>query len=293
MSKKPKKPRVAPNNHVRRQIIMTLLLVLIGSGCLLFLSHTNYQLFTKQKTAALALAELDSTVERLKKQQAEKIAAAKKAESEAKAQADTAVAAIKTAPAAVSKTTCDVTNPATLHVVVNKKHCFALLDWAPSDLASLGGFLLRQEAADHMTQMMEAAATASAPFSLSSAYRSYANQQETYNNWVAVNGSAAAADTVSARPGYSEHQTGLAADLKTGSCALECFAGSPAPPWLNENAADYGFILRYPPGLTTITGYEPEAWHWRYIGVKSAKDMKAKGIQTLEQYFGVSGGNYS
>lgn len=139
---------------------------------------------------------------------------------------------------------------------------------------------------------MAAAVAAGLGFDLSSAYRSYSDQQVTYNNWVRVNGSQAAADTVSARPGYSEHQTGLAADLKVGGCALECFANTAQYTWLTQHAANYGFIQRYPVGLTSITGYSPEAWHWRYVGVATATDMKAKGIQTLEQYFGITGGDY-
>lgn len=144
-----------------------------------------------------------------------------------------------------------------------------------------------------MATMMNAAALAGTPFDMSSAYRSYANQVATYNNWVAVNGSQAAADTVSARPGYSEHQTGLAADLKVGGCALECFGSTSQYQWLKQHAADYGFIERYPQGLTSITGYSPESWHWRYVGTNIAQDMKAKSIQTLEQYFGISGGDYN
>jgi D-alanyl-D-alanine carboxypeptidase len=141
--------------------------------------------------------------------------------------------------------------------------------------------------------MMNDAAASGNGFALSSAYRSYANQVATYNNWVAINGSAAAADTVSARPGYSEHQTGLAADLKVGSCVLECFGGTTQYAWLQAHASDYGFIERYPDGLTSITGYSPEAWHWRYVGPITAKDLKTKGIQTLEEYFGISGGDYA
>lgn len=140
---------------------------------------------------------------------------------------------------------------------------------------------------------MQAAANAGVGFSLSSAYRSYDNQVVTYNNWVNVNGSVAAADTVSARPGFSEHQTGLAADLKTGNCVLDCFGGTGSYTWLQQHAAEYGFIERYPSGLTAITGYAPEAWHWRYIGASAATDMKTKGIQTLETYFNISGGDYN
>lgn len=165
-------------------------------------------------------------------------------------------------------------------------------NYTPINLVSVDGYLLRTEAAEALQQMRQAAAHAGAGFDISSAYRSHDNQISTYNNWVAVNGSAAIADTVSARPGYSEHQTGLVVDLKVGGCVLECFGTTASYHWLRQHAAEYGFIERYPPGLTAITGYSPESWHWRYVGVEVAQDMKTKGTETLEAYYGVPGGDY-
>jgi len=188
---------------------------------------------------------------------------------------------------------CDVNDPTSILVVVNKKHCVNPPSWAPPDLTSLDGYLMRSITATYMQQMMEAAAAAGMPFGITSAYRSYDDQVATYNSWVQVNGSTASADTVSARPGYSEHQTGLAADLKTDGCVLECFAGTAQYNWLQQNAANYGFIQRYPAGLTGITGYAPEPWHWRYVGSDTALAMKRSGVQTLEEYLGVSGGDYN
>jgi len=196
-------------------------------------------------------------------------------------------------PAANTAVRCDVSNPTSITVVVNKKHCINPLSWAPTDLATLDGYLMRGITADHMQQMMQAATAAGLPFGLTSAYRSYGDQVATYNNWVQVNGSTAAADTVSARPGYSEHQTGLAADLDTGSCVLECFGGTAQYAWLKQNAASFGFIERYPSGLTGVTGYSPEPWHWRYVGSDTALAMKRAGVQTLEEYLGISGGDYN
>lgn len=141
--------------------------------------------------------------------------------------------------------------------------------------------------------MFTAAATAGVPLSLTSSYRSYDNQVATYNHWVHVNGSYAAADTVSARPGYSEHQTGLAVDLmRPDGCSLECFAKTAQYAWMKDNAHKYGFIERYQVGQEAITGYSPEAWHWRYVGPAAATDMKTKGVKTLEQYWNVEGGSY-
>ena len=188
---------------------------------------------------------------------------------------------------------CDVSNPTSIIVIVNKKHCINPPSWAPPDLTSLDGYLMRSVTAAHMQQMMQAAAAAGLPFGLTSAYRSYSDQVATYNNWVQVNGSTTAADTVSARPGYSEHQTGLAADLDASGCVLECFGGTGQYAWLKQNAANFGFIERYPSGLTGVTGYSPEPWHWRYVGSDTALAMKRGGVQTLEEYLGISGGDYN
>jgi len=201
----------------------------------------------------------------------------------------------QTQPSTAASTTthCDVNDPTSILVVVNKKHCINPPSWAPSDLTSINGFLMRSVAAEHMQQMIQAAAAAGLPFGLTSTYRSYSDQVATYNTWVQVNGSTTSADTVSARPGYSEHQTGLAADLKTDGCVLECFEGTAQYSWLQQNAANYGFIQRYPNGLTSVTGYSPEPWHWRYVGSDTALAMKRNGVQTLEEYLGVSGGDYN
>lgn len=252
-----------------------------------------------QAHAESILTEWKATLaKKVAAEQARQIAEAKKAEAEAKARAEQAKAAERAAEqtkpsgTAIRSGDCGVADPSALSVVINKKHCFAPLSWQPNDLTEVDGYPLRAEAATQMRAMMDAAAAAGAGFAISSSYRSYANQVATYDYWVSANGSQAAADRVSARPGYSEHQTGLVADLKTGSCVLECFGTTAAYTWLREHGAAYGYIQRYPTGLYSITGYEPEAWHWRYVGVATAQDMKAKGIETLEEYFGVSGGDY-
>ena len=283
----------------RRYVISVLIVITVSSFALLFLAYANWQQVAdakaRQTAQANSFADLDS---RIKKTLVDRAERARRAEETARENAASAMAAQQTAASTnptgtVGSVACTVTQPDSLAVVVNKKHCFQPIDWAPSDLTSVNGYLLRASAASAMSTMMNAAALVGAPFDMSSAYRSYANQVATYNNWVAVNGSQAAADTVSARPGYSEHQTGLAADLKVGGCALECFGSTSQYQWLKQHAADYGFIERYPSGLTSITGYSSESWHWRYVGTNIAQDMKAKNIQTLEQYFGISGGDYN
>lgn len=282
----------------RHRLVISLVVVLVAAcGTFIYLADQKQKSDTAAQKAAQvkAFALLDKQV---KATLQKRIDDAKKAEAEAKAKAEAEMATQKAAAAAnpagtTTKATCDVSNPTSITVILNKKHCFSPIDWAPSDLVSVDGYYLRSEAADHMQTMMADAATAGVGFTMSSAYRGYANQIAVYNMWVSTNGSQAAADTVSARPGFSEHQTGLVADLKAGSCVLECFATTAQYTWLAEHAAEYGYIRRYPDGLTSITGYAPEAWHWRYVGIAIAKDMQAKGIQTMEQYFGVSGGDYS
>lgn len=155
-----------------------------------------------------------------------------------------------------------------------------------------GGHYMRQEAAGAYQRMRQAAQQDGIDFTPSSAYRSYATQKTTYQHWVNVNGSVAEADKVSARAGFSEHQTGLVADFQVNGCSLSCFNNKPAYHWLVQHAADYGFIQRYHADTTHITGYAAESWHWRYVGVDVAKDMKQKGIKTLEQYFNIEGGDY-
>jgi len=121
-----------------------------------------------------------------------------------------------------------------------------------------------------------------------SGYRSYATQTSVYNNYVSQYGQASA-DTFSARPGYSEHQSGLAIDFSPIDVS---FASTAQFTWLTHNAYRYGFVLRYPEGKTYITGYTYEPWHWRYVGVTTATDMHNRGIPTLEDYYGIEGGDY-
>ena len=121
-----------------------------------------------------------------------------------------------------------------------------------------------------------------------SGFRSYDYQKTLYDNYVSRDGQAAA-DRYSARPGYSEHQTGLVFDLTDKSGNL--FEDSRASQWLKDNAHNYGFIVRFQAGKEASTGYMPEAWHIRYVG-KEAKDIHDSGL-SLEEYFGIEGGDYA
>ena len=120
---------------------------------------------------------------------------------------------------------------------------------------------------------------------ISSGYRSYSTQKRIYNRYVKEDGRKKA-DTYSARPGHSEHQSGLAADL---NIIGDEFAGTPEAKWLNANCYKYGFILRYPKGKTDETGYKYEPWHFRYVGVELATKLYNNGDWiTMEDYFGIT-----
>ena len=121
-----------------------------------------------------------------------------------------------------------------------------------------------------------------------SGFRSYDYQKTLYDNYVSRDGQAAA-DRYSARPGFSEHQTGLVFDLTDKSGNL--LEDSRASQWLKDNAHNYGFIVRFQAGKEASTGYMPEAWHIRYVG-KEAKDIHDSGL-SLEEYFGIEGGDYA
>lgn len=183
-------------------------------------------------------------------------------------------------------------NPAEFSVIVNKKNPITPTEFIPPDLINYNGYLVSGKILTDLQSLLLASAENGTPLELSSAYRSYSNQIATYNHWVAINGGPAAADKISARPGYSEHQTGFAIDFSFGTCYLDCFNNSKQYIWLAKNASKYGFIERYPAGYESITGYSPESWHWRYVGQKTAMAMEMSGIKTLEELWGIVGGDY-
>jgi len=120
---------------------------------------------------------------------------------------------------------------------------------------------------------------------IASGYRSYTYQETLYNNYTMVSG-VDGADTYSARPGHSEHQTGLCFDLNSVN---DSFAYTNEGKWVNDNAYLYGFIIRYPKEKESITGYQYESWHLRYVGVELARELYNNGDWiTLEEYYGIS-----
>lgn len=200
-----------------------------------------------------------------------------------------------------NKSQFSLTNPASIWVIVNKQHSLNPKEYTPPDLMVPNVQLrvpgnesmqLRQVAARALETMFAAAKSDGLQLQLSSGYRSYSYQIGTYNSYVHQNGQAYA-DSISARPGFSEHQTGLAADIEPVSrkCEIiDCFADTPEGKWLAANAYKYGFLLRYPADKVSITGYDYEPWHFRYIGTELSVEMHNQNVETLEEFFGVSGG---
>lgn len=159
-------------------------------------------------------------------------------------------------------------------LVVNKTYSL------PSDY-NPGG--LTQECSTQFELLRQGAAADGINIYLSSGFRSYDYQSQLYNGYVGYYGQDTA-DTFSARPGHSEHQTGLAIDC---NIINDSFIGTPEAVWLAEHCYVYGFIIRYPQGKEDITGYKYEPWHIRYVGTEVAEHLYNSGL-TLEEYLGIS-----
>jgi D-alanyl-D-alanine carboxypeptidase len=145
---------------------------------------------------------------------------------------------------------------------------------------------MRKEAAAAIEKLFTAAKQQDVNLLGVSAYRSHATQTTLFNYYVKRDGFKKAR-TYSALPGTSEHETGLAIDVTggNGKClAQDCFGGTKEANWLQAHVANYGFIIRYPKGKASITGYKYEPWHLRYVGKAIAKEIMDRGI-TLEEYY--------
>ncbi len=183
-------------------------------------------------------------------------------------------------------------------LVINKQNPIQPLDYVPDLVVpdvrlrlSPGAEQMQidRSISDDIKAMFAAAEAEGVTLVFGSGYRSAGTQKQFYDSYVARDGKEAA-DTYSARPGYSEHQSGLSFDVTSpsGACHLEiCFENTPEGQWMAANAADYGFILRYPDGASAITGYQYEPWHFRYVGAEYAQEITARGL-TLEEYLGLS-----
>lgn len=180
-----------------------------------------------------------------------------------------------------------IDNPNTLDVLVNKNNKLPH-NYIPKDLELLNvnyayeNKYMQREAKEMFEQLSSDAAKLGYKIIATSTYRTYDYQKDLYNFYVKDKG-LDYADKCSARPGHSEHQTGLAVDVEGSNASYDDFEKSKEFNWMMENAHKYGFILRYPKGKEHITGFKYEPWHYRYIGKDAATIIYNEKI-TLEEY---------
>ena len=181
----------------------------------------------------------------------------------------------------------NIVNSNNISILINKNNKLNS-DYIPYDLEPISlefsckDKLLRHEAKIHFEEMAKKAKEDDMHIIAVSTYRSYEYQEKLYNNYVKKDGFYYA-ETCSARPGHSEHQTGLAVDIADLSLDYDNFEKTKEFIWMQKNAYKYGFILRYPKASFHITGFKYEPWHYRYVGIKIAKYIHDNNI-TLEEY---------
>ena len=164
-------------------------------------------------------------------------------------------------------------------------------DYAPTDLVDISnryyygeGHQIRKVVYDAFIDMWNQANNDGIYLIINSSYRTYEEQQSVYDGYKNTYGTTYA-DSIAARPGYSEHQTGLSLDIfSKENTTTANFKGSPAHEWLINNAYQYGFIQRYQEDTEELTGFAEEAWHWRYVGVEVATYLHEHDI-TFDEYY--------
>ncbi|MDX2377485.1 M15 family metallopeptidase [Microbacterium sp. LRZ72] len=191
----------------------------------------------------------------------------------------------------------DLRDPDRIWLGVNKTHPLDPIDAVPYDWTvpqgtrNAANVFVRPDVTDSLADMSAGvAATGLGEMGLQSGFRGYAVQQRIHAQQVAALGRDAG-EELAARPGYSEHQTGLAVDVfacTPGCGPIDAFGDTAVGEWVAENAWRYGWIVRYEEGRTDVTGYVPEAWHLRYIGPQLAEAYHEGGYDTLEQFFGLA-----
>ena len=173
--------------------------------------------------------------------------------------------------------------PTKINTLVNKYN-YLDKDYIPDDLELItSNIKLRTIAKNYFEKLQNSAKKENLNIIPVSGYRSYSYQEKLYNNYVSIDGQDKA-DTYSAKPGHSEHQTGLAIDICTKEKTYTEFESTIEFKWMQENAHKYGFILRYPKNKEHITTYQYEPWHYRYVGIDIATDIYKKQI-TFDEYY--------
>lgn len=200
-----------------------------------------------------------------------------------------AVSACASDPSSIS---CITKNPKSFQVVVNKISPISPKNYYPAGLVKVPKFnpfqrIVRKEVSAAIVKLgNQMKADGKGTLIVQSGFRSFASQTSIHSAKVRAIGKVKA-EKLAARPGYSEHQTGLAVDFAaSGVSTLQIsFAKTKAGIWLAANAYRYGFIMRYPSGKTAVTGYSFEPWHFRFVGVKLATAMRDQNISTLEEFY--------
>ncbi len=253
------------NNHMKKWIILGLPVLVIGAGLL-------YKVLTQNSSEPVTTAQPEVS-EHVDKTTDEN---------------------------SFDKDQYSLSDPNSIWVIVNKRRSIPI-DFVPDlTVASVRLRLARSEqqmnintqTAPAIEAMFIAAQNEGVTLVFGSGYRSGALQRQFYESYKAKDGQAAA-DTYSARPGHSEHQTGFSVDLTSpdGRCHLQtCWQDTAEGKWAAANAYKYGFILRYPQGKENITGYQYEPWHFRFVGKELAAEIQKTG-QTLEEFFNLPAAN--
>ena len=213
------------------------------------------------------------------------------------AQAETPIERASIASHAYTRAQLD--NPASVFVIVNKQRPITPANFVPSDLVEISssksldnprGHSLSLPAANALKEMAEEMLKqGQGQMTLNSGFRSFKTQEALFNGVVKSQGEAQAL-LKAAKPSFSEHQTGLAADISfpaQGCAVMTCFGSTKAGKWITENSWKFGFIVRYQLGTENITGYSYEPWHLRYVGYEVAKLYSKTGMKTLEEFWGL------
>lgn len=185
-----------------------------------------------------------------------------------------------------------IDDDASLWVVVNKRRPLEAgytPDVVPVPVPHTNPPLLTSAASAAVAALFAAARRDGIELASNSTFRSYSDQRSVYDGNLRRLGRAAA-DRLTAHPGCSEHQTGLAVDIGplSGRCSLDvCMGETPEGRWLAAHAWEHGFLLRYPSDRTAVTGYQYEPWHFRFLGLPLARELHRTGVATLEEFFGL------
>ena len=184
-------------------------------------------------------------------------------------------------------------DPTDILILVNKQNRAPAVpvtlvkpDVTPTEPAYSESIYMRPEAARALEELFDGAQQAGITLYATSGFRSYSTQKAIFERKLETMSERSANASV-AKPGYSEHQTGLAMDIEGESTKntglTEAFGESPEGIWVAENCHEYGFIIRYPKDKTDITGYVYEPWHLRYVGLEAAEEITELGV-TFEEY---------